>query len=76
MKQKEDTGKDFAVGLGVCVTSTNAQVMHVHLKNISKILPKRGEFQVLCGLTLQGLTTPLITSPKFNMTMSVYKQKE
>lgn len=45
MKKKQDTGKDFAVGLGVCVTSTNTQLMYTYLKNIPKILPKRGNFR-------------------------------
>lgn len=45
MKKKQDAGKDFAVGLGLRVTSTNAQLMYIHPKNISRTLPKRGNFR-------------------------------
>lgn len=45
MKKKQDTGKKFAVGLGVRVTSTNSQLMYIHLKNISKTIPKKGNFR-------------------------------
>ena len=45
MKKKQDVGKYFAVELWVRMTSTNLQLIYIHTKNISKTLPKRGNFR-------------------------------